>query len=135
MVKRVCAILIVLFIIMCPWICAEGLGQSAEEADFRVESVEEVETQIKTFENGEVIIQAQLPPDMEIRVAPTNEKYFYDVWFVKDGDRVDFNALVKVEFKSLGAGEGRIVKLLDNGSVDVTSDEEGTLKSVWFEVN
>ena len=108
----------------------------AVRADFYIESVEEVKAEIKTYEDDKVIIQVELPQDIEIKAEPLeakDQKTFYDVWFEKDGETIDYNALIHVEFKGLTFESGKIVKIENDVETDVTDlESEEKLQSIWF---
>ena len=107
---------------------------SAEAQDFFIESVEEVETEIKTYEDNKVIIDAKLPRNIEVKarlIDESDQKIFYNVWFEKDNEIINCDALIHVEFKELNYESGRIVKI----EIDITDTEnKEKLQSIWFSV-
>lgn len=129
------------FILLIGWIIVinpiNSSGQ-AVRADFYIESVEEIKEEIKTYEDDKVIIQVELPRDIEIKAEPLeaeDQKTFYDVWFEKDGETIDYNALIHVEFKGLTFESGKIVKIENDVETDVTDlESKEKLQSIWFSV-
>ena len=120
---------------------AENESESEEEEVTLIlveEETNEAEVALVTFDFDELTISAQLPPYIEIECMPVvlegrNDKA-YDIWFVKDGEKIDYHTDIKIEFKDIY--EGKIVKVDGDEDIDVTDyeDKDGDgLSSIWFE--
>ena len=89
----------------------------------------------KIYEDDNIIAQAELPADIDIMCTPVDvdrDGVFYDIWFARNGVRIDYEALVAVEFKQLD--EGEVIKLDGDDEVNVTDDNAKGVKSIWFMV-
>ncbi len=122
-------------LIICFFNCLNAKAQMVY-ADFYIESVEEVKTEIKTYEDDNVIINAELPKNIEIKAEPLEEKdqrIFYDVWFEENNEVINYNALIHVEFKNSNFKDGKIVKMENDKEINVTDlENKEKLQSIWF---
>ena len=113
-------------LIICFFNCLNAKAQMVY-ADFYIESVEEVKTEIKTYEDDNVIINAELPKNIEIKAEPLEEKdqrIFYDVWFEENNEVINYNANFK---------DGKIVKMENDKEINVTDlENKEKLQSIWF---
>ena len=115
-----------------------AVDQAEDESESEEEEVTLILVALVTFDFDELTISAQLPPYIEIECMPVvlegrNDKA-YDIWFVKDGEKIDYHTDIKIEFKDIY--EGKIVKVDGDEDIDVTDyeDKDGDgLSSIWFE--